>query len=119
VYKIYESKLASPEKLFKAAAEFVSKIPRERLITVSHSSDKDNLLIAIWYYEDGDAPVSEGKALGAFKPPSTAKPVVPPQAPPPNPTIISTSHAGPPPTPRRPPLDPLEDTPRPGGPADV
>jgi hypothetical protein len=122
VYKIYESKLASPEKLFKAVAEFVSKISPERLITVSHSSDKDNLVVAVWYWEDGEPIKTEQKALGAFKPPSTAKPgVTTSSAPPPQPTVISSSHSPPPaapPAPKPPSADPLEETPRPGSRAD-
>jgi hypothetical protein len=116
VFKIFDSKMASFEKLFKAAVDYASHIPKEDLINISHSSDKDNIVVAIWYWAEGEVGKTDPKAaIGAFKPPSmtkTEKPVAP-TAPPPKPPIISTSHSAPPLPP-----DPLEDTPRPDGPAE-
>lgn len=51
-FKAFDSKMASREKLFKAAAEFASQIPKERMITLSHSEDRDNIVITIWYWTD-------------------------------------------------------------------
>ena len=61
LFKAFDSKMASREKLFKAASEFASYIGRERLITLSHSEDRDNIVITIWYW--GEEEVKwDGKA---------------------------------------------------------
>lgn len=49
-YKIYDSKMASREKLFKAATEFANKIGPDDLINITHSEDRDNIVITIWYW---------------------------------------------------------------------
>src|SRR5262245_15006832 len=51
-FRAFDSKMASREKLFRAAAEFASTIPRDRLITMSHSEDRDNIVITIWFWTD-------------------------------------------------------------------
>lgn len=76
LFKAFDSKMASREKLFKAASEFASHIGPERLITLSHSEDRDNIVITIWYW--GDEEVKwDGKAkIGQFQKPDAAKPEV-------------------------------------------
>jgi len=78
LFKAFDSKMASREKLFKAASEFASYIGPERLITLSHSEDRDNIVITIWYW--GDEEVKwDGKAkVGQFQKPDTgSKPNLP------------------------------------------
>jgi hypothetical protein len=71
LFKAFDSKMASREKLFKAASEFASHIGPERLITLSHSEDRDNIVITIWYW--GDEEVKwDGKAkIGQFQKPDS------------------------------------------------
>ena len=79
-FKAFDSKMASREKLFKHAAEFATHIGPERLITLSHSEDRDNIVITIWYWGEEDLKWDgKGKAVGQFaKPPdSTPLPVKP------------------------------------------
>ena len=62
-FKIYDSKMASREKLFKVATEFANQIGPDRLITLTHSEDRDNIVLTIWYFTD--EPESKGKAAAA------------------------------------------------------
>src|SRR4051794_32879890 len=54
LFKSWDSKMASREKLFKAATEFATKIGEERLINITHSEDRDNIVITIWYWGEQD-----------------------------------------------------------------
>jgi len=51
-YKSFDSKMASREKLFKAVVDYVNKISRQDLITLTHSEDRDNIVVTIWYWTD-------------------------------------------------------------------
>lgn len=72
-FKAFDSKMASREKLFRAATEFASQIGRDRLITLTHSEDHDNIVITIWYWTDEPEGKAEVKGLakqpGAWKRP--------------------------------------------------
>jgi hypothetical protein len=52
VYKSFDSKMASREKLFKAVVDFANRIERKDLITLTHSEDRDNIVVTIWYWTD-------------------------------------------------------------------
>jgi hypothetical protein len=39
-------------ELFQQAAEFATSLGRDRLITISHSEDKEDGVIAVWYWGD-------------------------------------------------------------------
>jgi hypothetical protein len=80
-FRSYDSKMASREKLFRVACDFANKIGQERLINITHSEDRDNIVITVWYWgeeEEKDAPVKAGK--GAV--PAAERPAAAPQAPP-------------------------------------
>ena len=49
-FKAFDSKMASREKLFKAALDFANKVPREDLINITHTEDRDNIVVTIWYF---------------------------------------------------------------------
>src|SRR5262245_15898572 len=73
LFKAFDSKMASREKLFKHAAEFASNIGPDRLITMSHSEDRDNIVITIWYWGDEEIKWDGKTKVGQFaKPPDTA-----------------------------------------------
>lgn len=38
--------------LFKQAAEFSTQVGRDRLISISHSEDKEDGVVAVWYWDD-------------------------------------------------------------------
>jgi hypothetical protein len=78
LFKSFDSKMASREKLFKAASEFASVVGPERLITISHSEDRDNIVITIWYWGDEELKWDGKSKVGQFTRPSehgTPKPV--------------------------------------------
>lgn len=65
-FKAFDSKMASREKLFKAAVEYANQLGRERILTLSHSEDRDNIVITIWYWaEEEIKPVDLKKAAAA------------------------------------------------------
>ncbi|MBY0526440.1 MAG: hypothetical protein K2R98_23805 [Gemmataceae bacterium] len=65
LFKAFDSKMASREKLFKHASEFATQVGRERLITMSHSEDRDNIVITIWYWGDEEIRKTETKPKAA------------------------------------------------------
>lgn len=64
-FKAFDSKMASREKLFKAAVEFANQIGRERLMTLSHSEDRDNIVITIWYWAEEEIKPQDLKRIAA------------------------------------------------------
>jgi len=52
VFKSFDSKMASREKIFKAVVDFANKIDRKDLINLTHSEDRDNIVVTIWYWTD-------------------------------------------------------------------
>jgi hypothetical protein len=83
-FKAFDSKMASREKLFRAAAEYASQIGPDRLITMSHSEDRDNIVITIWYWTDEpEGTEVKAKFQGGWKKPelkSTGEKIVPTKA---------------------------------------
>jgi hypothetical protein len=52
--KIFRSALSSWETLFEEAAAFASQLPPERLISISHSEDDNEGVVAVWYRVAGE-----------------------------------------------------------------
>jgi hypothetical protein len=50
-FKMFRSGLTPWESLFAEAAEFVTEVGPDRLITVSHSADGGEGVVAVWYWE--------------------------------------------------------------------
>jgi hypothetical protein len=50
-FEVFRGTFASWNQLFEQAAEFASHIGRERLISISHSEDKDDGVVAVWYWD--------------------------------------------------------------------
>lgn len=51
-FKMFRGTMASWEQLFAEAAEFATTVGREHLITISHSEDQQDGVIAVWYWAD-------------------------------------------------------------------
>lgn len=51
-FKAFDSKMASREKLFKAGLEFANKLEPDKLITITHSEDRDNIVLTVWYWTE-------------------------------------------------------------------
>lgn len=58
-YKMFRGVTRSWESLFTEAAAFASFLGRERLIGISHSEDKQDGVVAVWYWSERDAAISE------------------------------------------------------------
>jgi hypothetical protein len=43
------------EQLFQEAAEFATTLGRERLISISHSEDQNQGVVAVWYWGDPES----------------------------------------------------------------
>ena len=48
-YRMFKSSMASWDTLFEKASDFATGIGRERLISISHSEDKDDGVVVVWY----------------------------------------------------------------------
>ena len=49
---MFRGTFATWPDLFEQAAEFATKVGRDRLITIAHSEDKDDGVVTVWYWED-------------------------------------------------------------------
>ena len=54
-FEVFRGIMATWPELFERAAEFATQLGRDRLITIAHSEDKDDGVIAVWYWDDADA----------------------------------------------------------------
>ena len=54
-FEIFRGTLATWPELFAKASEFATQIGSERLISISHSEDKEDGVIAVWYWGDSSA----------------------------------------------------------------
>jgi hypothetical protein len=49
-FKVFRSALSSWKDLFEDAAAFASTIPPEWLISISHSADRGEGVVTVWYW---------------------------------------------------------------------
>ena len=50
-FKIFRGTLASWDSLCTDAAQFATEIGPKNLITISHSEDRDDGVVVVWYWE--------------------------------------------------------------------
>ena len=53
-FKMFRGVIATWDQLFSEAAEFATSLGRERLITISHSEDKKDGVVAVWYWTSSE-----------------------------------------------------------------
>jgi hypothetical protein len=53
-YEVFRGTFATWEKLFTEAAEFATRLGPERLISISHSEDQQDGVVAVWYWSSAD-----------------------------------------------------------------
>ena len=53
-FRVFRASFSSWETLFQEAAGFASRIPRERLISISHSEDSNEGVVTVWYWGEED-----------------------------------------------------------------
>jgi hypothetical protein len=54
-FKVFRGVMASWPDLFQQASEFATQLGRERLITISHSEDQQDGVVAVWFWGDPGA----------------------------------------------------------------
>jgi len=52
-YEVFRGVMAT-WGLFQQAAEFATRLGRDRLITIAHSEDQQDGVVAVWYWADSD-----------------------------------------------------------------
>ena len=53
-FEVFRSSFESWKSLFSQAADFASRLSPERLITISHSADRTDGVITVWYWDEDD-----------------------------------------------------------------
>ena len=51
-YRIFRGTLATWDELFTEAAEFASSLEPGRLISISHSEDGNDGVVAVWFWAE-------------------------------------------------------------------
>ena len=51
-YEVFKSTFKSWESLCEEAADFATRVGRERLITISHSEDQNQGVVIVWYWSE-------------------------------------------------------------------
>jgi len=53
-FEVMRSPVSSWDSLFGKAADFATWIGRDRVISISHSSDDVDSVVTVWYWSKGD-----------------------------------------------------------------
>jgi len=56
-YKQFDSKFVSRDRILRSAAEFASQVGPERLINITHTEDRQDTVVMVWYWEGARANV--------------------------------------------------------------
>ncbi len=51
-FQVFRGIFSSWETLFKQAAEFATKIGKDKLINISHSEDQVQGVVTVWYWAE-------------------------------------------------------------------
>ena len=51
-YRMFRSSMSSWDTLFAQVAEFATQVGPDRLISISHSEDKDDGVVTVWYWSE-------------------------------------------------------------------
>jgi len=51
-FRVFRGTWISWDALFRQAAEFANELGPERVVSISHSEDNNDGVVAIWYWED-------------------------------------------------------------------
>lgn len=50
-FRVFRSAMSSWETLFQEAADFVTQLGPDRVITISHSEDQNDGVVTVWYWD--------------------------------------------------------------------
>ena len=51
-FRVFRGAWASFDELFSEAAEFATSIGRDRVVSISHSEDKNDGVVSVWYWSE-------------------------------------------------------------------
>jgi hypothetical protein len=54
-YRVFRGTFTSREELFTQAAVFANELGPERVVSTSHSEDKNDGVVAVWYWTNDNA----------------------------------------------------------------
>lgn len=57
-FRVFRGAFISWQSLFTQAAQFATEVGPERLISISHSEDKDDGVVTVWFWNGSAAPVA-------------------------------------------------------------
>jgi hypothetical protein len=60
-FKFFKSSFSSWETMFQEAADFASRLPKDRLINISHSADRNVGVVTVWYWGEGEPAALENE----------------------------------------------------------
>jgi hypothetical protein len=55
-YRVFRGTWATWEELFSQAAAFANELGPEKVVSISHSEDDDDGVVAVWYWTNDDNP---------------------------------------------------------------
>jgi hypothetical protein len=58
VYKYFRGTFATWEELFNDASAFATGVGPERVVGISHSADRGDGVVNVWYWTEADAPAT-------------------------------------------------------------
>ena len=53
-YRVFRGTWATWEELFRRAAEFANELGPEKVVSISHSEDQEDGVVAVWYWTNED-----------------------------------------------------------------
>jgi hypothetical protein len=53
-FEIFRSPFSSWETLFERAAAFATSVGRDRVVSISHSSDDVDGVVTVWYWDEAE-----------------------------------------------------------------
>jgi hypothetical protein len=56
-FEYFRGTFSTWKMLFQDAADFASQLPKDRLISISHSADANQGVVTVWYWADDDPAV--------------------------------------------------------------
>jgi hypothetical protein len=58
-FRVFRGTFTTWQTLFSDAADFATELGPERVLSISHSEDKGDGVVTIWYWENADRPRNE------------------------------------------------------------
>jgi hypothetical protein len=64
-FEVFRGTFTTWQDLFQEAADFANRLDPRQVITISHSADKGEGVVTVWYWGEDPEPEPEGQAEGA------------------------------------------------------